>query len=107
MLKIFLSKTSLLLEFSFKNFLNLKQKQLPLADLITYIIIEDTNRKESRAAKARALASQANLIQNNTNQKKRYDNKPNHKPGHNKNNHVPVLLIPLSKIMWTTLLCMW
>jgi hypothetical protein len=41
----------------YKNQLKHKQKQLPLADLITHIIIEDTNRKESKAAKAKALAS--------------------------------------------------
>ena len=46
----------------YKNQLKHKQKQLPLADLITHIIMEDTNRKESRAAKAKSLASQANLI---------------------------------------------
>lgn len=82
---------------NYKNQLKHKQKQLPLADLITHIIIEDTNRKESRAAKARALASQANLIQNNTNQKRRYDNKPNRKSGHNKNNHVPRVTNPTFK----------
>jgi glucan phosphoethanolaminetransferase (alkaline phosphatase superfamily) len=37
-----------------------------LADLITHIIIEDTNRKESKVAKAKALASRANLVQNKT-----------------------------------------
>ena len=81
----------------YKNQLKHKQKQLPLADLITHIIMEDTNRKESRAAKASALASQANLIQINTNQKKRYDNKPNHIPGHNKNNHVSRVSNPTFK----------
>lgn len=81
----------------YKNQLKHKQKQLPLADLITHIIIEDTNRKESMAAKAKALTSQANLIQNNTNQKKRYDNKPNHKPGHNKNKYVPRVTNPTFK----------
>jgi hypothetical protein len=76
----------------YKNQLKHKQKQLPLADLITHIIIEDTNKKESKAAKAKALASRANLVQNKTrhkNQKPRYDQKSESKPDHNNRNFVP------------------
>jgi len=69
---------------------------LPLVDLITHIIIKDTNQNESMAAKAKTLASQANLVQNNTNHKRRYDNKLNHKLGHNKN-HVPRVSNPTFK----------
>jgi hypothetical protein len=56
----------------YKNQLKHKQKQLPLADLITHIIIEDTNRKEAKAAKAKSLAARANMVQNRTTNK-RYD----------------------------------
>lgn len=35
----------------YKNQLKHKQKKLPLADFITHIIIQNTDRKESKAAK--------------------------------------------------------
>ena len=50
---------------------------MSLADLITHIIIEDTNRKELQATKAREMAAKANLVQTQ-NKNKRYANKPNH-----------------------------
>ena len=49
-----------------------KQKQLSLGDLITHIIIEDTNRKEQKVAKAKQMSTKANLVQTDT---KRYKNK--------------------------------
>ena len=64
----------------YKQKLKHKQKQLSLADLITHIIIEDTNHKKQKAAKAKQMATKANLVQTDT---KRYkhksqnsDNKP-------------------------------
>jgi hypothetical protein len=75
----------------YKNQLKHKQKQLPLADLITHIIIEDTNRKEAKAAKAKSLAARANMVQNRATNK-RYDNK---KPDHSNNrNFVPGITNP-------------
>ncbi|PNX85964.1 gag-pol polyprotein, partial [Trifolium pratense] len=64
----------------YKNQLKHKQKQLPLADLITHIIIEDTNRKESKAAKAKALAAKANLVQNKTRHKSQKSRPGHHAP---------------------------
>ncbi|GAU51024.1 hypothetical protein TSUD_283680 [Trifolium subterraneum] len=84
----------------YKNQLKHKQKQLPLADLITHMIIEDTNRKESRVAKAKALASKANLVQNKTHhkfQKPRYGQKSKSKPDHNNHNYVPRVTNPTIK----------
>ncbi|KAK7287237.1 hypothetical protein RIF29_00393 [Crotalaria pallida] len=52
----------------YKQQLKHKHKQLSLADLITHIIIEDTNRKELKVARAKAMGAKANLVQN----KKRY-----------------------------------
>ncbi|KAI5445912.1 hypothetical protein KIW84_013949 [Lathyrus oleraceus] len=67
---------------NYKNHLKHNQKQLPLTDLITHIIIEDTNRKESKTAKAKSLVSQSNLVQNNTHNK-------SHKKRHHKRNENP------------------
>ncbi|CAJ2667187.1 unnamed protein product [Trifolium pratense] len=83
----------------YKNQLKHKQKQLPLADLITHIIIEDTNRKESKAAKVKALASKANLVQNKSHrksQKSRYDQKSESKPDHNNRNYISGVSNPTS-----------
>ena len=61
----------------YKQQLKHKHKQLTLAELITHIIIEDTNRKELQAARAKALAMKANLVQHNSyNNNKRYTHKP-------------------------------
>ena len=49
-----------------------KQKKLSLGDLITHIIIEDTNRKEQKVAKEKQMSTKANLVQTDT---KRYKNK--------------------------------
>jgi uncharacterized protein YukE len=59
----------------YKQQLKHKHTQMSLADLIKHIIIEDTNRKECDVARAKALESQANLIQNNARKRKRYENK--------------------------------
>ena len=64
----------------YKQQLKHKQKQLSLVDLITHIIMEDTNYKEQKAAKTKQMTTKANLVQTDT---KRYkhksqnsDNKP-------------------------------
>ncbi|CAI8591676.1 unnamed protein product [Vicia faba] len=41
----------------YNNQLKHKQNQLPLTYLITHIIIEDTNKKESKATKAKSFVS--------------------------------------------------
>src|SRR5262245_15200813 len=63
----------------YKQQLNHKYKQLTLSDLITHIIIEDTNRKQHKAIKAKEMILEANVIEDKS-QKKRYDKKPNYKP---------------------------
>ncbi|KAF7802715.1 Retrovirus-related Pol polyprotein from transposon TNT 1-94 [Senna tora] len=62
----------------YKQQLKHKQKQLSLTDLITHIIIEDTNRKTIRIAKGKELTAKANLVDSRN---KRYDssNKNNKK----------------------------
>lgn len=59
----------------YKQQLKHRHKQLTLAELITHIIIEDTNRKELQATKAKALAMKAHLVQHNSNNR-RYTHKP-------------------------------
>ena len=56
----------------YKQKLKHKQKQLSLVNLITHIIIEDTNRKEQKATKAKQMTTKANLVQTNP---KRYKHK--------------------------------
>ena len=56
----------------YKQHLKHKQKQLSLGDLITHVIIEDTNRKEQKVAKVKQMSTKANLVQIDT---KRYKNK--------------------------------
>ena len=50
----------------YKQQLKHKQKQLSLGDLIPHIIIEDTNRKEQKVAKAKHMSTKANLVQTDT-----------------------------------------
>jgi len=47
----------------YKQQLKHKHKQMSLSDLITHIIIEDTNRKECVAAKAKTLFAKANVVE--------------------------------------------
>ena len=56
----------------YKQQLKHKQNQLSLGDLITHIIIEDTNRKEQKVVKVKQMSTKANLVQTDT---KRYKNK--------------------------------
>jgi len=55
-----------------------RHKQISLPDLITHIIIEDTNRKKCVAARAKALSVKANIIEDKP-APKRYEEKPDHK----------------------------
>ena len=65
----------------YKQQLKHRQKQMSLSDLITHIIIEDTNRKECAAAKAKALSAKANVIEDKP-APKRYEKKFDHKKKH-------------------------
>ena len=56
----------------YKQQLKHKQKQLSLANLITHIIIEDTNCKEQKTTQAKQMTTKANLVQTNP---KRYNHK--------------------------------
>ena len=56
----------------YKQQLKNKQKKLSLVDLITHIIIKDTNRKEQKATKAIQMNTKANLVQTDP---KRYKHK--------------------------------
>jgi len=51
---------------------------MSLPDLITHIIIEDTNWKECASARAKALSAKANTIEDRPSLK-RYEKKPDHK----------------------------
>ena len=62
----------------YKQQLKHKQKQLTLTNLITHIIIEDTNKKAIHAAKAKDAAVKANLVEDKPSSK-RYDSKNKHK----------------------------
>ena len=65
----------------YKQQLKHKHKQLSLADLITYIIIEDLNTKEFTAAKGKEITTNANPLQGEPHKlNKRYENKHDFKP---------------------------
>ena len=67
---------------NYKQQLKRKQKQLSLPDLITHIIIEDTNRKTNKIAQGKDITTKANLVETKP-RNKRYDNsfkKPDYKP---------------------------
>ena len=58
----------------YKQQLKHRHKQMSLSDLITHIIIEDTNRKECVAAKTKPLSAKANVIEDKP-APKRYEKK--------------------------------
>jgi len=58
-------------------------KQMSLSDLITHIIIEDTDRKECVAAKAKTLSAKANVVEDKL-APKRDEKKFDHKKKYNK-----------------------
>jgi len=57
---------------------------MSLSNLITHIIIEDTNRKEYATARANALFVKANMVQGKPAQR-RYGHKTDHNKNKNKN----------------------
>jgi len=57
---------------------------MSLLDLISHIIIEDTNRKECAAAKAKTLSTKANVVEDKP-APKRYEKKYDHKKKYNNN----------------------
>jgi len=68
----------------YKQQLKHRYKQMSLSDLITHIIIEDTNRKECVAARAKTLTAKANMVEDKPtpkmykkifDHKKKYNNK--------------------------------
>ncbi|KAG5226822.1 gag-pol polyprotein [Salix suchowensis] len=71
----------------YKQQLKHKHKQLSLIDLITHIIIEDTNRKELQATRKKEITTKANLVEGSPHQK-RYDNKFNKNFKSNGNNNI-------------------
>jgi len=74
---------------------------MSLPDLITHIIIEDTNWKECASARAKALSAKANTIEDRPSLK-RYEKKPDHKK--NKSNFsIPVDPNPPSRRRETAL----
>ncbi|XP_014499072.1 uncharacterized protein LOC106760139 [Vigna radiata var. radiata] len=62
----------------YKQQLKHRHKQMSLPELITNIIIEDTNRKESATARAKALTTKENMVEVRP-APKRYEHKPDHK----------------------------
>jgi len=64
---------------SYKQQLKHRHKKVSLQELITHIIVKDTNRQECAIATAKALSAKANIVEEKPEQK-RYENKP----GHNK-----------------------
>jgi len=67
---------------NYKQQLKHKHKHMSLSDLITHIIIEDTNMKECAAAKAKTLSAKANVVEDKPTPK-RYKKKSNHKKKYN------------------------
>ncbi|XP_075112920.1 uncharacterized protein LOC142182617 [Nicotiana tabacum] len=57
----------------YKNNLKHKQKNFTIEEIVTHILIEDSNRKEF--AKARMTSLKANLVQSSNKNRKRYENK--------------------------------
>jgi len=72
----------------YKQQLKHRHKQMTLQELITHIIIEDTNRKGSATARAKALSTKANVVEDKP-ALKRYENKPDHKRKNNFRNSRP------------------
>ena len=69
----------------YKQQLKHKQKQLSLSDLITHIIIEDTNRKAIQAEKGKQITAKANLVEGKPHNKRhaskyQYKKKSDYKP---------------------------
>ena len=66
---ILIKKTTQLIS-DYKQQLKHKHRQLSLIDLITHIIIEDTNKKELQATRKKEMTTKANLVEGNSHNKK-------------------------------------
>ncbi|KAG2403168.1 uncharacterized protein HKW66_Vig0184540 [Vigna angularis] len=66
----------------YKQQLKHMRKQMSLPELITHIIIEDTNRKESSTARAKALSTKVDMVEVKP-APKRYEYKPDYKKKNN------------------------
>jgi len=77
---------------------------MTLQELITDIIIEDTNRKESATVRAKALSAKANVVEDNP-ALKRYENKPDHKRKNNFQNSRPNRSNPVFKKKGNCFVC--
>nr|KYP33235.1 Retrovirus-related Pol polyprotein from transposon TNT 1-94 [Cajanus cajan] len=87
----------------YKQHLKHRHKQMSLSDLITHIIIEDANRKECAAAKAKSLAAKSNVVQlQEQPNKKRYDQKKNK---YNSKNSSPRATTPVFKKKGNCFVC--
>jgi len=89
----------------YKQQLKHRHKQMSLSDLIIHIIIEDTNRKESVAARTKAMSAKVDMVQDKPFHK-RYANKTDHnnKNKYNIITHVLFLLIPSHVLLLIILL---
>lgn len=84
----------------YKNNLKHKQTNFTIEDMVTHILIEDTNRKES--FKAKQLALKENLVQDQGSNNNRYGNKSHdYKPNNPnfKRKKIIVLLVENQVIM--------
>jgi len=72
----------------YKQQLKHRHKQMTLQELITHMIIEDTNRKECATIRAKALSIKTNVVEDKSTSK-RYENKPDHKRKNNFRNSYP------------------
>jgi len=67
---------------NYKQQLKHRHKQMTFQELITHIIIEDTNRKECATTRAKALSATTNVVEDKP-ASKRYKNKPDHERKNN------------------------
>ena len=61
---------------------------MSIQELITHIIVEDTNRQECATARAKALSAKVNIVEEKP-APKRYENKPDHNKKSNLRNSLP------------------
>ena len=62
---------------NYKQQLKHRHKKMSLQELITHIIVEDTNKKECATIRAKALSAKANIVEEKPTLK-RYENEPDH-----------------------------
>jgi len=80
----------------YKQQLKHRHKKMLLQELITHIIVEDTNMQECATAKVKALSTKANIVEEKLAQK-RYENKPDHNKKNNFRNSRPKGSYPIFK----------